>query len=127
MSGKVKRLNESLRLEVISRLSKPNPPSKRSVARQYEVSEAAIRKVWSKCEVIRKRSALMSEEAKKKTFRAFVGRFTKLEDKLYLWIDSMRRANLSVPPSLAILKAKEIAEQLLISQDDFKSSRQWFI
>ena len=73
---------------------------------------------------IRKRSALMSEEDKKKTFRASVGRFTEVEDKLYLWIDSVRRANLPVPPFLAILKAKKIAEELLISQDDFKVSWQ---
>ena len=119
MSGKVKPLNESKSLEVISRLSKPNPSSKRNIARQYEVSEAAIRKVWSNREGIRKRSALMSEETKKKTFRASVGRFTELEDKLFLWIDSMRRANLPIPPSLAILKAKKVAEQLFISQDDF--------
>ena len=66
MSGKVNRLNESLRLEVNSQLSKPNPPSKRSITWQYEVSEAAIKKVWLKCEVIRKCSALMSEKAKKK-------------------------------------------------------------
>jgi len=122
MSGKINRLNESQRFEVISKLSQPNPPSKRSIARQYDVSETAIRKVWSKREEIRKRSSLMSEEAKKKTFRASVGRFTELEDKLYLWIDSMRRANLPVPPSLAILKAKKIAEQLLISHDEFKVS-----
>ena len=38
----------------------------------------------------------------------------------------MRRANLPVSPSLAILKAKKIAEELLISQDDFKASWQWF-
>ena len=35
-------------------------------------------------------------------------------------------ANLPVSPSLAILKAKKIAEELLISQDDFKASWQWF-
>ena len=46
MSNKVKRLNESERLEIISLLRQPNPASKRSIARQYEVSEAAIRKVW---------------------------------------------------------------------------------
>ena len=114
MSGKVKRLNDSQRLEVFSRLSKPNPSSKKSIARQYEVSEVTIRKVSSKREVFRKRSALITEEAKKKTFRTSVSRFTKLEDKLYLWIDSMRRANLPVPPSLAILNAKKIAEQLLL-------------
>ena len=33
MSGKVKRLNESERLEVIFKLNQPNPPSKRSIAR----------------------------------------------------------------------------------------------
>ena len=85
-----------------------------------------MRKILSKCEVIRKRSALMSEEAKKKTFRASVGRFTELEDKLYLWIDCMCPANFPAPPLQAILKAKKIAEQLLISQDDFKASWQWF-
>ena len=70
------------------------------------MSEATIRKVWSKRGDIRKRSALMSEEAKNKTFRASVGRFNEVEDKLYLRIDIMRRVNLPVPPSLAILKAK---------------------
>ena len=70
------------------------------------MNEATIRKVWSKHEDISKCSALMSEEAKKKTFRASVGRFPEVEDKLYLWIDSMHRANLPVPPSLTFLKAK---------------------
>ena len=49
-----------------------------------------------------------------------MGRFTELEDKLYLSIDSMLRASLPVPSTLAILKAKKIAEQLSISQDDSK-------
>ena len=113
MSGKVKRLNESQRLEVISRLSNQILQVKKSIARQYEASEVAIRKVWSKREVIRKRSAPMSEEAKKKTFRASVDRFTKLEDKLYLWIDSMSRANLPVPPSPAILNAEKICRTII--------------
>ena len=126
MSSKFKRLNESKRLEVISELNQPNPPGKRSIARHYGVSETTNKKVCSKREYIRKRSALMSNEAKKKTFRASVGRFTEIEDKLDLWIDSMRRANLPVSPSLAILKAKKIAEELLISQNDFKASWKWF-
>jgi len=77
-------LNESQRLEVISKLSQTNPSSKRSIARQYKVSEATIRKVWMKQEVIHKCSALVSEETKKEKFRASVGRFTEMEDKLYL-------------------------------------------
>ena len=48
------------------------------------MSEVTIRKVWSKREDIRKRSATMSEEAKKKTFRASMGMFTEVEDKLYM-------------------------------------------
>ena len=82
MSGKVKRLNEAEILVVISKLNQPNPPSKQSITQQYGVSEATIRKVWSKREDIRKLSALMSDEAKKKTFKASVGRFTEVEDKL---------------------------------------------
>ena len=41
-----KRLNESQRIEIISKLSGSNPPSKRSIAKLYEVSEGAIRKIW---------------------------------------------------------------------------------
>ncbi len=44
---------------------------------------------------------------------------------LYIWIDSMRRANLLVPPSLAIAKAKSIASNLSIPETDFKASWQW--
>ena len=57
--------------------------------------------------------------------RGSVDRFTEVEDKLYLWIDSVEQ-NLSVPPFLAILKAKKIAEELLIWHNDFKASWQWF-
>ena len=49
----------------------------------------------------------MSEEAKKKTFRASVGRFTEVEDKLYLWIDSMRRANLPLSTFPRHFESKE--------------------
>jgi hypothetical protein len=78
--------------------------------------------VWDKREKILEQYALMSNEAKKKTFRSSVGRFTKLEDMLYIWIDSMRRANLPVLPSLAIVKAKSIASSLSILETDFKAS-----
>ncbi len=37
----------------------------------------------------------------------------------------MRRANLPVPPSFTIAKAKSIALSLLISEMDFKASWQW--
>ena len=120
-----KHLNEAERCEIIAKLQKINPPSKRSLAREYDVSEGAIRKVWENRDKILERSALMSEEAKQNTFRASVGHFTELEDMLYIWVDSMRQANLPIPPSLAIAKAKNIASSLSISEDDFKASWQW--
>jgi hypothetical protein len=66
----------------------------------------------------------MFNGVKEKTLRSSVGRFTELEDMLYIWIDSMRRANLPVLPSLAIAKAKNIASSLSISEMDFKASWQ---
>ena len=68
MSGKGKRWNESQRSEIIAKLSKPTASSKRSLVRDYEVGEPIIRKIWKNREKIQKRSALMSEEAKTKTF-----------------------------------------------------------
>ncbi len=120
-----KRLNESQRCEIISKLSKTNPPSKRALACEYDVSKGAIRKVWEKRDSILERSALLSEEAKQKIFRASVGQFTKLEDMLYIWIDSMHRARLPVPPFLAIAKVKNTASTLSIFYLDFKASWQW--
>ena len=49
----------------------------------------------------------MPEETKKKKFRATVRRLTEVEDKVYFWVDSVNRANLPVPPSIGILKAKQ--------------------
>jgi hypothetical protein len=113
-----KRLNEHQRCKIISKLSKMNALSKRALAQEYNVSEGAIRKVWNNREAILKRSALLYEEAKERTFRASVGRFTELEDMLYIWIDNMRRAKLHVPSSLAIAKAKSITSSLSILESE---------
>ena len=63
-----KRLNEFQWCEIIAKLSKTDAHSKRAVAREYDVSEGAIRKVWEKREQILERFALMFDEAKEKTF-----------------------------------------------------------
>jgi hypothetical protein len=70
--------------------------------------------VWDNLEAILERFSLLSKEAKERTFRASIGRFTELEDMLYIWIDSMHCAKLPVLPSLAIAKAKNIASNLSI-------------
>ncbi len=81
--------------------------------------------MWDKQEQILERSALMFDEVKEKNFQSSVGRFTELEDMLYIWIDNMRCANLPVPPPLTIAKAKSIALSLSIPETDFKASWQW--
>jgi len=47
-----------------SKLSKTNPLSKHALAREYDVNEGAIQKVWEKQDSILERFALLSEEAK---------------------------------------------------------------
>jgi hypothetical protein len=81
--------------------------------------------VWDNQEAILERYALLSEKAKERTFRTFVGRFTKLEDMLYIWIDNMRCAKPPVLPSFAITKVKSIASNLFIPKSNFKASWQW--
>jgi len=39
-------LSEDQRLEIITKLSKPNLPSKRAIAKKYSVTENAIRNTW---------------------------------------------------------------------------------
>jgi hypothetical protein len=63
-----KHLTEHQHCEIISKLSKMNAPSKRALAREYSVSEGAILKVWDNHEAILERYALLSEEAKERTF-----------------------------------------------------------
>ncbi len=113
-----KRLNEHQCCEIISKLSKTNAPSKRALAQEYNVSEGAIQKVWDNREAILEWSALLYEEAKERIFRASVGRFTELEDMLYIWIDSMCRAKLPIRSSLAIAKVKSIASSLSILESE---------
>lgn len=123
--GKGKRLNENERKEIIYKLSSPNPPSKRSIGREYGVSDTAIRKIVNQKDFIPERTALMSEQIREETFRFSKGKFTQIEEKLYDWINSMRLAKLAVPPSLAKEKAAEIAEELNITKEQFKASWQW--
>ena len=49
-----------------------------------------------------------------------MGRFSELEDILYVWIDGMRNAKLPVPPSLIIVRAKRIARQLSIPEGEWQ-------
>ena len=75
-----KRLSDSQWLKIIAKLQKPNPPSKRAIARAYCVSESAIRKLWGHKDSIFKRSELVPQSIRVSTFRASQACFPKLED-----------------------------------------------
>ncbi len=120
-----KHFNKHQCCEIISKLSKTNASIKKTLAWKYNVSEGAIWKVWDNQEAILERFALLSEEVKERTFWAFNGWFTELENMLYIWINSMRHAKLLVPPSLTIAKAKNIAFNLSISESNIRASWQW--
>jgi CENP-B N-terminal DNA-binding domain len=45
--GSGKRLSDSQRLEIITKLEGPNPPSKRAIAREYGIVESSVRKLWN--------------------------------------------------------------------------------
>ena len=78
-------LTEQERLEIIRKLSRPNPPSKRSLAREYNINEKAVRKIWSKKDDIEQRSSLMTAAAKSLTFQVpFVGLDALYEQMLAL-------------------------------------------
>jgi len=118
-------LNEQEQIEIIHKLSKPNPSSKHSIAQEYFISEGSIRYIWNKKDEFGQRSLLMTAEARASTFRQSKGHFPQNEQPVYTWIDTMRWANLTVQPSYAIAKDKMIAASLEISDDDFKGSWQW--
>ena len=117
-----KRLSDSQRLEIIAKLQKPNPPSKRAIARAYCVSESAIRKLWGHKDSIFKCTQLVPESTRVSTFRVSQACFPELEDRLFLWVDTMRHLKLELPPTLVMAKAVEIARSLNINKNEFKAS-----
>ena len=50
--GSGKRLSDARRLEIIQSLDSSNPPSKRQLARQYEVDDKTIRKIYLQRSVV---------------------------------------------------------------------------
>ena len=81
MPGNEKKcFNENERLDIIAKLSRPNPTSKRTVAREYNVDEKAVRKIWNSRASIEEGCSRMSVAEHEATCRAFVGRFS--EDRL---------------------------------------------
>jgi len=84
-----KRLNVILLIEIIHKLSKPNPLSKCSSAWEYNISEGSNRYICYKKDEIEQCSFLMTTEASATTFRQSKGHFPQFEQLLYNWIDTI--------------------------------------
>ena len=123
--GAGKRLSDVQRLEIIQSLDSSNPPSKRQLARQYEVDEKTIRKIYLQRGTIMRRAERVSDKCRSETFRARKAKYEELEDKLYKWFEACRQVNLPVPPQMVRVKALKIAKEFRISSHDFCASCGW--
>ena len=110
-------------MEIINKLKRKNPPSKRYLGRSFNVSEGAIIKIWQNRDEIKKRSTDMSKQRKSKKLRFSSAKYSDLESQLYDWISVIRKTNLPISPTIIIARANEIANNL--SLEDFKAPWMW--
>ena len=68
---------------MIAKLQKPSPPSKWDSARDYCVSESAIRKLWGQEDSIFKYTELVPELARISTSHVSLAHCPELEDQLF--------------------------------------------
>ena len=113
------------KLEIIKELEKENAPSKRKLARDYNVDESSIRYIWKNKSDLKRKSLGLPESYKCKRSRLVALKFGDIEDKLDNWVKVMRELNLPVSPSILLVKAKKVAEKLGYSPDEFKASWRW--
>ena len=118
------KLTIKSKLEIIEELLKPKPPSKRSLARRYDVTEGSIRYIWSNRKIIKDSTFQMSDTMINSISRTIKPQYADLEDKLYSWIETLRFAKIPISPSLVISKAKSLADQH--SYTNFKASWCWY-
>ena len=103
-----------------------SPSPFRNIRRQFGVSESAIRRLIKKKDEIRLRAQQKDHNARKKTFRGSKGKYPELEERLYAWIDASRRLSIALPPLVIMEKARRLATEMNICDDDFKATWGWF-
>lgn len=124
--GGGERLNDAQRLEIIRLRRQENPPSLRSLARDFHVTEKSIRNVMQSASEIEKRNENVDLKQQTQTFRHAAPRHPELEEKVYEWICSLKKVQINPTPSAIIEKSKVIAANLGISDAEFKGSAGWF-
>jgi hypothetical protein len=73
-----KRLSDSKRVDIVRKLQRPHAPSKRAIARDYDISEGAIRKLWNQRDAIISSTEDRQENTRASAFRMRQTRFPEL-------------------------------------------------
>ena len=103
------RLSEQTRLEIIDKASAPAPPSNRALARQYKISEAAVRKLLKNKQAVIDRTRNKAAAQLATTRRYVAPNHPQLEADLHDWLVRLRGLKIEVTPSLVQVKALELA------------------
>ena len=74
--------------EINEELLKPKPPSKKSLARSYNITEGSIRYILSKRKIIKDSAFQISDTMINSISRTVKPQYIDLEDKLYSWIET---------------------------------------
>jgi Tc5 transposase DNA-binding domain/CENP-B N-terminal DNA-binding domain len=123
--GEGKRLTDAERLQIIEALEGANPLSMRRIALNFGVGEKTIRNVKKRKTEIKQRvsSSTVSESQKRK--RISVLRFPELEKQVYSWICDYEQTGFAVPFNMLQSKARAMAHDMGIREDEFKASNGW--
>ena len=87
MQAKRKCLTISQKLNIIQELESDSPPSKRKLAREKNVSEGTIRKIWNNRDILIEKSSIQPNSYNSEKTRLAKPKYDEIENKLFEWIN----------------------------------------
>ncbi|EGZ24242.1 hypothetical protein PHYSODRAFT_556852 [Phytophthora sojae] len=127
--GAGRRLNDQERMEILEIVQREAKVKNVDLAKQYGVSEGAIRKLRQMKDTVRNRYYMGNEQNRDKRKRGGFKRNAPFEQELYQWIVRMRE---SQPYQLVPLTQTAVRQQAIIlsknyeKMANFKASPGWF-
>ncbi|KAE9358265.1 hypothetical protein PF008_g2749 [Phytophthora fragariae] len=127
--GAGRRLNDQERMEILEIVQREAKVKNVDLAKQYGVSEGAIRKLRQMKDTVRNRYYMGNEQNRDKRKRGGFKRNAPFEQELYQWIVRMRE---SQPYQLVPLTQTAVRQQAIVlsknyeKMANFKASPGWF-
>nr|CCA14881.1 conserved hypothetical protein [Albugo laibachii Nc14] len=127
--GVGRRLNDQQRMEILDIMSREHKVKNVDLAKQYGVSEGAIRKLKQMKDRIRDRYTLGNVQNRDKRKRGTFVRSAPFEQEFFEWICRMRE---SQPYQVVPLTQSAVRQQAIVlarnyeGMDNFKASAGWF-